>query len=174
MNEQQINFLRGPGRAALAEHDRLVAAIAARRVTDYSPAAAAVLFAEVHYAEDFRWVADTGRWAAWNGVRWEMPADDTLGDGLMKFLGAFAAVAVADPRFGRRAAARGRQIDSWRFQAGTMAKLRRMLTAHIVCPPPGLSRSAVRRRFELSKWIEAQPYAAIAAAGPVLAFERAR
>lgn len=116
----ELDFLRGPVRDAFAARDRL-AEITTGDV-EYSHAAAASLFAQIQQAK-ILWVSDAGRWAAWNGVRWVMPADDLMRCAVRDFCQIYAAVASTDNRLGRGAVAIGRTIQSSGFAAAALKML---------------------------------------------------
>lgn len=117
----ELDFLRGPVRDAFAARDRLAAMTTVH--AEYSHDAAADLFAQLHQGQ-IRWVHDVGRWAAWDGRVWQMPADHIVAAAVMRFRGVYATVAGSDTRLGRAAAALSRQIDSGPFGAMTLAMLR--------------------------------------------------
>lgn len=116
----ELDFLLGPGRDMFAARDRLAAVTTGD--VEYSHAAAAALFAQIQRAK-ILWVRDAGRWAAWDGVRWAMPADDLMRCAVRDFCQVYAAVAIDDDRLGRSAVTIGRAIQSSGFAVSVLKML---------------------------------------------------
>lgn len=109
-----------PPRDAFAARDEV--ATHATLYSEYSNTAAASIFAQMH-AGVVRWCWDAGRWAAWDGVRWVMPADHIVAAAVKHFLGIYRVLAETDERLGRGAATMGRAVCSMGFVNSTIAAL---------------------------------------------------